>query len=438
MGPAVNETPGLLSRVWARVTSPQPVSSWAIPVGGGRIPGVRLSDWRQALQVPAVWRAINLISGSIAMLPWNVNKRDADGKITAQEANPIHWMLHDAPNDEIGAFVFRQTIVGHALGQGNGYAEIERNKRGTPVNLWLIDDPDRVTPGRSRSTGKIIYEVRQAGGGTVYLDAKDMFHIHGLASDGINGLGILEVARRSIAVNIALDKVAEKYFTQGMRTPGFLKMKSGASGFESLKEMMKIIRDEFVGLQNFEMPIPIDKDMDFQPAGSNLHDAEFINLRKFGVLDIARWFGVPPHLLYDLDKATFSNIESQDRTFLKYGLLPRIKPFEEEANRKLLSNRFGGLYSQMDVSAFEQGDSAAFIAFAKGMSDIGAWSPNDVLRKLGESTIGPEGDQRTKQAQYKPIGDQGPATPPASAPGADEDDETSPAASARRVNGAGH
>jgi len=425
---------GAATRAWNRITSPQPIDGWAVPVGGARIPGVRLSHWQQALQVPAVWRAVNLISSSIAMLPWNVNKLDADGKITAQEANPIHWMLHDAPNDEMGAFVFRQTIISHSIGQGNGYAEIERNKRGTPIALWLIDDPDRVTPGRSRETGKIMYAVRQAGGGVVYLDARDMFHVHGLATDGHVGIGIMEVAARSLAVNIALDKVSEKYFTQGMRTPGFLKMKSGAAGLESFKEIMKVIREEFTGLNNFELPIPIDKDSEFVPAGSNLNDAQFIDLRKFGVLDIARWFGVPPHLLYDLDKATFSNIESQDRTFLKYGLLPRIKPFEEEANRKLLSNRHGGLYSKMDVGAFEQGDSAAFGAFAKMMSDVGAYSPNDILRKLGESTIGPEGDQRTKQAQYQPIG--GDTKPPASNDPPPADPKTKP--NGAYPNGAAH
>lgn len=399
---------GALSRSWARITAPQPVGNgWAVPIGGAKIPEVRLSDWRQALQVPAVFRCVELVSNSVAMLPWGVHKDEGDGKRTPQPNNPVHWLLHDEPNSEQTAFTFKKTLVTHALGQGNGYAEIERNKRGSPIALHLLDDPDRVTPGR-RTDGRIAYQVSQAGGGSVIIDAADMFHVHGLAVDGVVGLGILDYAARSIAVNIALDKVSEKYFTQGMRTPGFMKMKSGAAGLDAFKEMMKIIREEFTGLNNFELPIPIDKDSEFVPAGSNLHDAQFIDLRKFGVLDICRWFGVPPHLVYDLERATFSNIEAQDLTFLQYGLLPRIVPMEQEANRKLLTHRFGGLYSKMNVNAFARGDMAARIAYYKGMRDMGVFSANDILELEDRSTIGPDGDVRTMQQQYKPTGEQKP------------------------------
>lgn len=419
-----------VGRVWSRLTAPQSVGGWAVPIGHARIPGVRLSDWRQALQVPAVWRCVNLITQSIAMLPWSVQRKSADGRIDpVPPDHPVQWLLHDEPCDELSAFAFKQTILTHALGQGNGYAEIERNKRGTPIALWLIDDPDRVTPGRLQSTGKIAYSVQQAGGEKVIIPAEDMFHVHGLATDGIVGLGILDVAARSLAVNIALDRVSEKYFTQGMRTPGFLKMQQGAAGLQSLKDMMKLIREEFVGLNNFEMPIPIDKNSEFVPAGSNLHDAQFIDLRKFGVLDICRWFGVPPHLVYDLERATFSNIEAQDRTFLTYGLLPRIAPMEQEANRKLLSRSHGGLYSKMNVNAFARGDMAARIAFYQGMRNMGVYTVNQILQLEDESTIGPEGDVRTQQVQYQPIGND---------PKQPGEGEEPPPSDGKKPNGAAH
>lgn len=424
---------GAVGRIWNRLTAPQPISSWAVPVGGAKVPGIRLSDWRQAMQVPAVWRCMSLVSQSVAMLPWSVLKEETGGKRTAQPDNPVHWLLHDEPNPEMTAFAFKQTLLLHAMGQGNGYAEIERNKRGTPIALWLIDDPDRVTPGR-KLDGRVAYKVQQAGGGSVIVDAADMFHVHGLAADGLVGIGILEVAARSIAVNIALDKVAETYFVQGMRTPGFIKTK-GKMSIDGLKAVIKMIREEFTGLRNFEMPIPLDQDMEFQAAGSNLHDAQFIDLRKFGVLDVCRWFGVPPHLVYDLERATFSNIEAQDLTFLQYGLLPRIAPMEQEANRKLLSHRHGGLYSKMNVNAFARGDMAARIAFYKGMRDMGVFTANDILELEDRSTIGPEGDVRTMQVQYQPTGAD-PAEP------ADDDDDVTPPKPAvspkKKPNGSAH
>lgn len=414
---------GAMGRIWSRVTTPAQVGNWSIPLSPNRIPGVRITNWRDAMQIPAVFRAVSVMTSSVGLLPWSVLKKNEKGEITAQERNPIHWLLHDAPNDEMGAFDFRKTISYHALLQGNGYAEIERNERGQPTAMYLIDDPDRVTPGRSKTSGRLIYEIRQPNGGAVYLPARDVFHVRGLLSDdGIVGIGLLSFAARNLALNIAMEKVGEKYFTQGLRTPGFLKMKAGPAGIKSIKEMMQIIREEMTGLNNFEMPIPVDKDTDFQPAGSNLKDAEFTDLRKLAILDVCRWIGVPPHLAYDLDKATFSNIEAQDLSFLRYSALPRITPMEQEANIKLLSNRHGGLYSQMDVNEFSRGDMAARIAFYTGMSNIGAYSPNDVLRKEGESTF-EGGDTRTKQAQYQDVtkgggngGAQDPAADPPAAP----------------------
>jgi HK97 family phage portal protein len=407
----------------ARRTKDQPVGGWLLPTGT-RIPGVRLYDWRQPLQIPAVYRCVSLVANTVATLPWRVFREGSDGKRSIATDNKASWLLHRRASRDMSAFTLKQTLLVHSMLQGNGYAEIERDVAGRPYALWLIDDPDRVTPGRL-SNGKIAYAVRQADGGEVILPAEDMLHIKGLGTDGIVGLSLLEVAARSMGSNLALEELLPVYFRQGMRTPGFIKTK-GKMSPEALKSVMKLIKEEFTGVRNFEMPIPLDNDMEFQAAGSTFRDAQYIDLRKFGVLDICRWFGVPPHMAFDLDRATFSNIEHQGQDFLTYALLPRIVPMEQEADIKLLSDNWGGLFSKMNTNAIVRGDLAARTAFYQAMRNMGVYTVNRILELEDESTIGPEGDVRVMQVQYQPTakkdapddgaddsGEEGEPTPPA-------------------------
>lgn len=399
----------------SRRTKDQPIGGWVFPTGT-KIPGLRLYDWRQPMQIPAVWRCVTLVSNTIAMLPWRVMRETADGKREAQPENRIDWMLHRRPSADMTAFAFKQTLLLHSILQGNGYAEIERDRLNRPVALWLIDDPDRVTVGRD-NRGRIAYAVRQADGGHVVVPGADMLHVRSPSTDGAVGLGLLEVAARSIASNLALEELQPVYFRQGMRTPGFIKTK-GKMSPESLKTVMKMIRENFAGLHNFELPIPLDADMEFTPAGSNFRDAQYIDLRKFGVIDICRWIGVPPHKAYDLERATFSNIEHQSQDFLTDTLLPRIVPLEQEADVKLLSDNWGGLYSKVNVNAIVRADMGARLAYYRGMFDMGALTVNDILSFEDMSTIGPEGDERTRSVQYQ--------SPPTSDAGGDDAGEDDP------------
>lgn len=413
----------------ARRTSDQPIGGWVLPVGASKIPGVRLYDWRQPLQIPAVYRCVSLVANTIASLPWRVFREGRNGAIDRATDNPANWLLHRRASRDMSAYTLKQTLLVHSMLQGNGYAEIERDVAGRPYALWLIDDPDRVTPGRM-SSGEVAYAVAQANGGSVIIPASDMLHIRSLSVDGITGLSLIEVAARSMGSNLALEEMLPTYFRQGMRTPGFIKTK-GKMSLDALKNVMKIIREEFSGLRNFEMPIPLDGDMEFQAAGSTLKDAEFINLRKFGVVDICRWLGVPPHMAYDLERATFSNIEHQGQDFLTYGLMPRIVPMEQEADIKLLTDNWGGLFSKFNTNAIIRGDLAARTEFYRAMREMGVYTVNRILELEDESTIGREGDVRAVSVQYQ--------TPEAEPEPTDDedDDETAPTPRGRRSDRVG-
>lgn len=382
-----------------RITKPQRIDSVIVPFGSTML-GVKIRSQQEVLKLAAVWRCVNLISSSIAMLPWHVFKLDEDGNSTRLVGNDVDWLLHTQPSEDSGAFHFRQTIFAHVLIDGNGYAEIERDNRNRPIALWLID-PERVEPFRTQK-GKIAYEVLQDDGGKVIIPAADMFHLHGLSWDGLRGYSVLEVAAGSMSTAMAQDQFLGGFFAQGMRPAGFIKSK-GKMGLDALKVVVESLKENHSGVRKFWKPIPLDAELEWQPMTMNMDDAQFIDLRKFTVLDICRWFGVPPHKVMDLDRATFSNIEHQGTEFVTDALLPRIVPAEQEANIKLLTKSRGGLFSKMNVNALMRGDMKARAEFYQIMRNIGVYTPNMILRKEDENTFGPKGDVRVMQSQYVPL-----------------------------------
>lgn len=368
---------------------------------------VGLNSPEDALKIAAVWRCVAIVSNSFGMLPWQVFRRQANGDGLRQATNPTEWLLSHRANDEQGAFDFRRTIKLHALLWGNGYAEIQRDTANRPYALWLLD-PDRVTPGRN-ANGDLVYKVRNSDGSHVIMASSDIYHLRGPSKDGVVGYSVLDFAGGSFSTAIALDDSLARFFARGFRPIGFLKTK-GKLSLQGLEAIEKKI-EEYSSASNRWKALPLDQDMDFQALSISPEDGQVIDMRKFNVIDICRWFGVPPHLCFDLDRATFSNIESQGQEFLTYGLQPHIIEAEQETDFKLLGNGHAGLYSKINVNAIVRADMAVRQAFYTAMLNAGVFSINDVLRLEDRPTIGSEGDEHVRQVQFQPIGTPLPSTP---------------------------
>lgn len=405
------------ARLMARVTAP-----WSGARGmhfmqiGNSVAGVRINSPQEVLKLAAAWRCVNLVSGTIAGLPWQVFKRGDDGQGERQRGNQVEWLLAHEASAELTAYNFKKTLLSHSMLHGNGYAEIERDNRGRPYALHLLA-PDRVTPGRL-DNGALAYEVRQAGGDRIILGARDVFHLPGLGFDGLRGYSVLEIGAKSLGIAMAMDEFSARYFSNGMRPAGFVKSKGKLSA-EGLKTFNDLMKENWSGLKNFHKAIPLDADMEWEPMGSNLDEAQFVDMRKLSVVEICRLFGVPPHMVFDLDRSTNNNIESQGQDFLTYGLLPWIIPMEQESDRKLLTSGWGGLYSKMNFNALVRGDMAARGTYYQTMRNMGVFTVNDILRLEDMNTIGAAGDVRVMQMQYQPIDGSGdgsgaaPQNPPA-------------------------
>lgn len=344
-------------------------------------------DEDRALRYSAVWACVNVIAKSIAILPWNVFEKTEQGNKEAFE-HPVNWLLHNQPNPEMTPFHFKLTLVAHALTWGNGYAEIERDGMGRPVWLWPIT-PDRVTPDRDEN-GRIIYRVwNGSSAAETRLAPENMLHLRGLGFDGLIGYSVIKMASESIGLGLAMEEFGSSFFGNGANMSGVLKHPK-TLGPEATKNLEDSMKRRASG-RNALSTLVLEEGMTYERIGIPPEDAQFLESRSHQVLDICRWYGVPPHKVAELDRATWGNIESEGIRFNTDTLQPWITPFEEEVNLKLFGRQQRGkFYSKFNLNALLRGDmTARFTAY--GMALDKGWMCADEVRALEEQNPLPGG-----------------------------------------------
>lgn len=376
----------------------------------------------ESLRISAAWRAVNIISGSIGTLPWIVTEtRGSESKRAV--SHPLVEFLNDAPNPYMTGPVLMQTLVADVLLSGNCYAEIVRGQDGRAIGMWPLR-PNRVEPEYD-DQGYVIYRVSAESGDQVFLASEDMFTVPGLAHDGLRGYSILSVARRNLTTAVKLDHYTGDYFNSAFMPSGVVTLPSGV---RVTSETVENIRERFrrrAGPDGVHAPFIAGDGMDYKPLSHTASEAQMVDARQFSVRELARWFGVPPYLLYAEGDAPRANVETQSREFRRFSLDPLITKFEREVNRKLvLAPR---LYrATIDTREFTLGDTATQVQYWKELRHMGAATVNDVLRGLGMDTIGPAGDHRVMQKQWAPIDPEtGAPIEPVSAQPEEADDDDS-------------
>lgn len=356
-----------------------------------------LVNHETALTYSAVWRAVNLISESIACLPWTIRERKRENGRTVTEPlykHPAYNLLDLAPNDETDAFQFRQAMIAHGLTWGNGYAEITRDRSQRPAELWLIE-PDRVRIDRDEN-GRIIYEVTNGAGKNSIIPAADMFHLKGPGFDGLVGYSVISYAARSIGLGMATEQFGADFFSNGAN-PSMILQHPGKLGDDAVRHLKESIQTAVSG-RNKLSPFVLEEGMSVEKWTIPPEDAQFLETRKFNIAEVARWFGVPLHKLHEMEKSTFNNIEQQNIEFVTGSLLTWIKRLECEANIKLISRQMRGrVYSKINLNAMLRGDTSARGEWYKSMREMGVFSANDILELEDRNPIGPEGDKRLVQ-----------------------------------------
>ena len=282
-----------------------------------------------ALRYPSVWAAVQCIAGDVASLPLFHYRRRADGGKEHYTNSKLYPVLHDEFNPEMGAMVGRETMTAHVLLWGNAYAEIVRNDLGQVVALYPIE-PSRVMPERSTPTGSIVYRVSKGDGTDVRIPAERILHIVGLGFNGLMGYSVIGMQRDSLGVGIAAERLGGQVMARGAKYSGFFEHPRtlGATAHKNLKESMAT---DLPGTYRI-----LEEGMTYKPGSMPLRDAQFMEIRKFQVTEVARIFGIPPHKLGDLERATFSNIEEQNIDYVIGTLRRWLVRWEQECNRKLI------------------------------------------------------------------------------------------------------
>ncbi len=391
---------------------------WYGPVVPPTASGMPVTE-RTAMTYSAVWAATRLLSATGAALPLNLKQRTPAGSETAF-TDPRQRRVHSVPNDEMGSMMFRTTMINSQVNWGNGYAEIERF--GRDVRLWPIH-ASRVEVKRDEQTDELMYEVNGDDQGIPpqTLTADEMLHVPSMiSSDGIVGRGVIQNARESIGMGMATERQGAAYFKNSAR-PAVVIKGGKFKDSESREEYRRMWAEVHGGAVNNAKPAMLPQDADISILSFSPEDSQFLQTRQHNTEEIARWYGVPPHMIGHLLRSTFNNIETQSIEFVTYSLVPWLKLWEEELNRKLLTEQEQQtMFFKHNVEGLLRGDTAARAAFYTALFGIGVFSINDILVLEDRNTIGPDGDKRfvplnmtTVENAGEPQEPTSPTTPPA-------------------------
>lgn len=422
---------GLLAR-WVRSSGiraearPPHDDFWYQPAGGALTgAGIRVTP-ETALKLSAVWRCIAIISGSVAMLPLPIYRRLPAGGKDLQRQHPLYDVLHDRPNRWQTAYEWRELTQQHVLLRGNAYSRIIAGARGYVDQLIPIH-PDAVTPEQQPDT-TIKYRIQTQGGvQTLYED--EVFHLRGLSDDGVRGLAVLDHARESLGLGLAQEQYGARFFSQSEVPPIVLK-----SAGPLKDETRNAIKESWTAAtaplgRKFRAAL-LEGGIDAQVlnVGLTAEQAQLIESREFTITDIARWFGVPPHLIGETTKETSwgSGIEQMGIGYVIYTLLPWLKRWEQRiAHSLILDTRT--YFAEFTVDGLLRGDAKSRAEALNTLRNAGVINA-DEWRAMENMNPIPNGDGQAfwRPANMLVVGAEPVAPDPAPAPPAPDDSARNP------------
>jgi HK97 family phage portal protein len=384
---------GLLKNLFKARDKPKnrtPGSSYSF-FFGGTTSGKPVNE-HTAMQMTAVYSCVRILAEAVAGLPLHLYKYTASGGKEKALFHPLYFLLHDEPNPEMSSFVFRETLMTHLLLWGNAYAQIIRNGKGEVIALYPLM-PNRMRVDRD-SKGELYYsytrysdEAPAINGMTVTLRPSDVLHIPGLGFDGLVGYSPIAMAKNAIGLAMATEEYGAKFFANGAAPGGVLEHPGTIKDPQKVKESWNMA---YQGSSNAHRVAVLEEGMKYQPIGISPEQAQFLETRKFQINEIARIFRIPPHMIGDLEKSSFSNIEQQSLEFVKYTLDPWVIRWEQAISRSLL--RFDEkklLFAKFNVDGLLRGDyTSRMNGYAIGIQN-GFMCPNDA-RALEDMDLIPD------------------------------------------------
>lgn len=380
---------------------------------GGSSSGKAVTE-RSAMQMTAVYSCVRILSEAVAGLPLHFYRYTEDGGKEKAIDHPLYNLLHDEPNPEMTSFIFRETLMTHLLLWGNAYAQIIRNGKNEIIALYPLM-PNKMEVSRDKS-GQLYYtyvtqpeEAHTMKGTVVYLRPSEVLHIPGLGFDGLVGYSPIAMAKNAIGMAVACEEYGAKFFANGAAPGGVLEHPGTIKDPQRVRESWQ---STFGGSGNSNKVAVLEEGMKYTPIGISPEQAQFLETRKFQINEIARIFRVPPHMVGDLEKSSFSNIEQQSLEFVKYTLDPWIVRWEQSIRRALLSSEEKKKYFvKFNLEGLLRGDyQSRMNGYAIGRQN-GWMSANDIRELENQDRIPAEegGDLYLVNGNMMPLKDAGAA-----------------------------
>ena len=365
----------------------------------GNNSGVGVSE-KSSIGLTAVWASVRLLSETIASLPLNLYRMDNKGSKFIDFKSPLNTLMSTSPSPNYTTYNFIETMMSNLLLWGNAYAFIKRNGGARPVELQILS-PEYVEPFKSEEDGLVYYKIKDSN----ILSDREVIHIVGFSYDGVLGKSPIKACQEALGIGMASQEFGANFFGRGANLSGVLEHPSRLSD-DAANRLRQSFSNRFAGIKNSHQTAVLEEGVKFKAIGMPLSDAQFIETRRFSVEEVARIFRVPNHLINDLTRSTYSNIEQQSLEFAKYSLTPYLVNWEQELNRKLLASReISTHFFKFQTKELLRSDANSRADYYRKLFEVGALSPNEIRNMEDMNTLGVEGDEHYVPLNLGQVGD---------------------------------
>ena len=365
-------------------------------------PDADVYDSDKALTLTSVWNAIRLLSESVSSLPITVYRKENNGDKVEDVNNRIYNLIKFKPNNFQNKITFFEYIMYSVLTDGNSYVQIVRDNSANPVQLIPLN-PDYVNI--FIKDNELFYQM---DGGSV-LDSADVLHIKLITDDGIEGLSPIDQCAKAINWNLSIEEFGSTFFKNGAKPSSVLSTDRALSE-TAIERLKNSFNSSYAKLKSSNSTIILEEGLTFKPISISPEQAQFLASRQFGIEEIARIFNIPPHMLKDLSKSSFNNIEMQSQEYVTYTLMPYLTRIEQEMNLKLFrTNELGKTFVEFNVNGLLRGDVKTRNEAYKTAIQNGYMSINEVRQKENLNSI-EGGDQHFIQMNMTTIENLGDAS----------------------------
>lgn len=374
------------------------VTAWSY-TGGRQI----LASRSKPMLLSTVYRCVDLISDSVAVLPLKTYELDSDGFKKEAKNHPAYYVLDMEPNEDMTRYVFFKTIMASVLLTGNGYAYIERD-RNLNVSQLIYLPTSQVSIVWIQDKRGIMRKRYQVVGFKELVEPRDMIHVLNFSYDGVIGVSTLEHARQTLDISTSAEEHAAGFFKSGASVAGILTVESGRLDKKQKDQIYQTWEERTNPVTGHPNGIAVlEGNMKYQPISISPRDSQLIESRQFEAVDICRFFSVSPVKAFDLSKSSYSTVEATQLQYLTDTVLAVITKIELEINRKVfLPSERGRIIAEFDTSAILRADMTSEATYNREMSNAGAITPNEIRRKHGLSRL-PDGDNAFIQVNMQTL-----------------------------------